>query len=191
MPEIPLCPGASQIQITIDEFVTNELRDFERHQESVGRLKADPSAVVTNMSSIRFVETMRSDFVISYVVECHYNYPGAATSYQRTVGLTFRTATGDRLNLPDVLIDDPENLPSLRQAFIDAVLEVHDSAIVDQLPTAATFALGEQGLGIATNRYDIQPGYLGAPVIWISYPAVGRLLRPDFQRLLSRLTKSA
>lgn len=176
------------IQQVIDEFVTTEQRAFERSEGNAADLVGTGSAVA-NHSSIVLKLEMHTETLLSYVAACDYVVPGAATSYQRSVGLTFSRSDGRQLTLEDVLIDVPANLPTLQRAFLTAARrELGDDVTATGVPPEATVAVRPDVLGICSGRYDVGPGHIGAPVVWIAHQAIARVYRPAFARLLSSAT---
>jgi len=186
IPEIPPCSGRARIEEAIDDFVTDELRAFEGSENVVSALKIGSPFPAINNAWIRLTEKLCTQELLSFVAACDYNFPGAATSYQRKVGFTFRAADGERLGLRDISIDEPGELPSLLAAYLDAVKEFDAAATADGLPSEPTITLTSNSLGICTHRYDILPGMFGAPIIWIPHDKIGRLYRPEFTRRLVR-----
>ena len=175
----------SAIQQAVDDFVAAEQRAFERNEGHAAQLSGEQSAVVANHSSVTFTLELDSQFLLSYVVRCDYLLPGAATSYQRTVGLTFRRSDGRQLQVLDVLVDEPASLPSLQSAFVLAAeRELGEAFTATGVPAEATLAVRAGSLGFCTARYDVGPGAIGAPVVWVPHQAITRTYRPDFQRLL-------
>lgn len=172
------------IQRVIDDFVASEQRSFEQNEAQAAALAG--SGLAANQSSILFSLEMDSGQILSYVAACSYVLPGAAISYQRSVGFAFRRDDGTELCMSDVLVDEPGNLPLFGERFVSSARHVLgvDRVTVTGVPSGATLAVRPNELGVCTARYDVGPGYLGAPVVWIPHDAISRIYQPWFARLL-------
>lgn len=173
----------SYIESALDDFVASEQRQFEENEGAAAQLSDAPSPVI-NLSFIDMTCQL-DDRLVSIVAECSYLAPGAAVSYQKTIGLTYRRSDGFRLNLADVFVGEVAELHSLGESFSrHARIQVSEAVDVSAVPPGATLAVNAVALGICTSRYDIGPGYLGAAVIWIPHDEIARLYQPSFARLL-------
>lgn len=76
--------------------MTAEQLLFEQNEGAAVRV-ADSHVenVVVNNSAITFTLQLETDRLLSFVADCGYNLPGSATSFQRSVGLTFADRTAD------------------------------------------------------------------------------------------------
>ena len=116
----------------------------------------------------------------------------ATQTNQRTVGLTFRRfRTVDKsVHVSDILVDEPAHLPSLSLAFIAAAKQaIGGDLTATSVPAEVTLAVRPESLGFCTARYDVGPGAVGAPVIWVPHQDIARTYRPEFRRLLSPLAE--
>lgn len=179
-PEISRVPGASAIQRQVDVLVNEELARFDANEEF--RRQLAPPA---NLATIRWIPTLVSHGILSFLVDADLVEPGRAPSSQRTSGLVFEAASGRRLSEIDVFVDDTAWRPALIERFLERAAAIAGgSTTATALPDPLTFALTRDQFGIATCRYDIGPGVLGAPTVWIDHDDIDRHYRNEFLRLL-------
>lgn len=180
-PVVGPCAGQASIQKALDSFVTGQLVAFE-DTESLATEMRDWIIPPINYAGISGSVTMAGSDLFSVAFECHYNYPGAATSFQQNFGMIFSRRDGHRWLPEEIFVRPPAELPSLRQAFFASCAELlGDAADPTGLPTGADFVISDSSLGVCTTRYDVGPGYLGAPIIWIPHDRVARLYSQEFE----------
>ena len=178
--------GAKIIMDCIDELVTHELTEFDDNESRGLELLDDAAGAVVNYAQIIFAPTLVAPRLLSLHVACSYGYPGAATAYQRGVGMVFDSDTGNLLTSEDIFIPSTGWRTALEASFRRAAIEMlGESEVANRsLPEGLAFVVDSTRFGVVTSRYDPFSGYVGAPIVWVDHSVISRFYRPQFARLL-------